>query len=131
MGCLMVYLDKCTNLTNTDVGSKSDPFVKMHLEQDNWVLDKTFGKTKSTTRKDNLDPVWAETYGFDIPALKNMKLHIQVMDDDPIINDKLGKCTLPLSELGLTETPQDFERVIDGNTFNKNAKIYLKLSYKE
>ena len=31
----MVYLDKCTDLTNTDVAlqGKSDPYVKFHLEQ--------------------------------------------------------------------------------------------------
>ena len=94
-------------------------------------MDKTFGKVKSGTKKDILNPVWAETFAFDIPSLAKMKLHIKIMDDDPLMDDKLGSCTLELAQLGLTEEPKDIERVIDGNTFHKGAKIYLKLSYKE
>ena len=130
-GTLMVYLDKCTDLANMDVGSKSDPYCKFSLKQDNWILDKNFGKLKTNTVKDNLNPVWAETFAFDVPSLKNLKLIIDIKDDDPIIDDKLGKCTLNLWELGLSETSIEVVRVIDGNLFDNDAKIYLKLSYKE
>lgn len=131
MGTLMVYLDKATDLANTDVIGKSDPYVKFHLEQDNWMFDKTFGKVKSTTQKDVLNPVWGETYAFDIPNLEKMKLHIEIKDDDPVIDDKLGACTIDLMEIGLTSEAKEIERVIDGNTFNKGAKIYLKIWYRE
>jgi hypothetical protein len=131
MPTLIVYLDKCTDLTNRDFGSLSDPYVKFHLEQDNWVLDKNFGKTKSATKKDDLNPIWGETYAFDIPSLKNMVLHCMIKDEDIGLDDKLGQCSINLAELGLSEKPIDVERVIDGNTFHKNAKIYLKLSYRE
>ena len=126
----MVYLDKATDLANADMIGKSDPYVKFHLEQENWMFDKTFGKVKSSTKNDNLNPYWGETYAFDVPNLEKMMLHIKVMDDDPMIDDKLGYCTINLMELGLTEEAKEVERIIDGNTFHKGAKIYLKLSYK-
>ena len=37
MGVLTIYLDKCTDLTNKDFLSASDPYVILELEQDNWV----------------------------------------------------------------------------------------------
>ena len=79
MGVLMVYLDKATDLADTDMIGKSDPYVKFKLEQDNWMFDKTFGKVQSSTQKDNLNPHWGETYAFDIPSLDKMKLHITTM----------------------------------------------------
>jgi Ca2+-dependent lipid-binding protein len=131
MGVLMVYLDKATKLTNRDLLSKSDPYCKIQLKQDNWIVDKNFGKCKSNTQMDNLDPVWGETYAFDIPSLDNMMLYIQVLDEDVGVDQNLGSCTLPLDTLGLTETPMEIDRIIDGNTFHKDARIYLKLSYRE
>ena len=131
MGVLMIYLDKATNLTNRDLVSKSDPYCKIQLKQDNWVLDKNFGKCTTTVRKDNLDPVWGETFAFDIPSLDNMMLTIHVLDEDIGVDQKLGSCTLPLDTLGLTETPIEIDRIIDGNTFHKDARLYLKLSYRE
>jgi len=44
MGKLTVYLDKVTNLIDRDLIGKSDPFVNFHLEQDNWTIDKNYGK---------------------------------------------------------------------------------------
>jgi Ca2+-dependent lipid-binding protein len=131
MGVLMVYLDKATNLTNRDTLSKSDPYVKIQLKKDNWFLDKSFGKCKSTSQKDNLDPFWGETYAFDIDSLDNMILYLQVLDEDAALDQNLGSCALPLDTLGLTETPLEVDRIIDGNTFHKDARIYLKLSYKD
>ena len=63
--------------------------------------------------------------------MEKMKLHVKVMDDDPMVDDKLGHCTIDLMELGLKEEPIEVERIIDVNTYHKGAKIYLKLSYKE
>ncbi|CAB9522807.1 Synaptotagmin 1 [Seminavis robusta] len=131
MGVLMVFLEKATKLTNRDVVGKSDPYVKFHLKQDNWVMDKNFGKAKSTTQQDNLDPYWNETYAFDIPSLDKMLLNITVLDEDLGPDQHLGECTIPLDQLGLTDELMDVDRIIDGNSFHKDARIYLKLSYKE
>lgn len=40
------------------------------MEQDNMVFDKDFGEQKSTVKKDDLNPVYNETFHFNIPTLK-------------------------------------------------------------
>ena len=37
MGVLTVFLEKCTDLKDKDVMSKSDPYVLLEIEQDNFV----------------------------------------------------------------------------------------------
>lgn len=129
---LIVYLDKVTNLADADLIGKSDPYVKFHLEQDNMVFDKNFGKKNSSKKKDDLNPVYGETFEFEFPAtlgLQNMVLTCTVMDDDPIKDDKLGWCKVKLQDLGLTATPTGVSRVVDRNLISKNAEIFLRLSY--
>ena len=131
MGLLTIYLDKITNLTNKDLMTCSDPYVRFELEQDNWVKDVDYGAQKSKTVNDNLNPVYGETFHFTIPTLDNMVLTCKIRDDDNgSFDDKLGWCKIKLEELGLTETPIVIERVVDRNIVTASAKIYLKLSYK-
>ena len=56
---------------------------------------------------------------------------LQVMDDDPIFDDKMGSCKINIEELGLGPEPTGIDRVVDNNVFTKDARIFLKLSYKE
>ena len=65
MGKIIVYLDKITNLKDTDVLGQSDPYVKFHLEQDNWLMDKNYGRKVSSKKKDELNPVYGETFVWD------------------------------------------------------------------
>jgi hypothetical protein len=37
MGVLTIYLDKCTDIADTDVGTEGDPYVTFELEKDNLV----------------------------------------------------------------------------------------------
>ena len=78
MGILTIFLDKVTNLSDTDTIGKADPYVKFHLEQDNWVMDKNMGKVNSTKKQGELNPVYGETFTFDIPSLNKMVLHVKV-----------------------------------------------------
>lgn len=43
MGILTVFLDRIENLTNRDLGTCSDPYVKFELEQDNFVSSSAWG----------------------------------------------------------------------------------------
>ena len=61
---------------------KSDPFIKLSIEQDNMIMDKDYGSQTSSTKKDELNPVYGETFHFTLPTLKNMVLKCKVMDDD-------------------------------------------------
>ncbi|CAB9500600.1 Synaptotagmin-6 [Seminavis robusta] len=131
MGVLTIYLDKCTNLPNADLMTASDPYVRFELEQDNWIKDVDYGFQKSSIKNDNLNPVYGESFTFNIPTLDNMVLTCKIKDDDTgSFDDKLGWCKINLEKLGLTETPMEIDRVVDRNVITANGKIFLKLSYK-
>jgi len=61
MGILTVFLDRATNLKDVDTIGKSDPYIKFELEQNNLVGDKDHGEQKSTTKENELNPVYGET----------------------------------------------------------------------
>mmetsp|Transcript_36795 Transcript_36795/g.52002 ORF Transcript_36795/g.52002 Transcript_36795/m.52002 type:complete len:141 (+) Transcript_36795:92-514(+) len=137
MGILTVFLDKLTNLRDEDGFGRSDPYVKFHLEQDNMVFDKNYGRQTSSTKNNRLNPVYGETFTFGgVPTMNNMVLHIRVWDSDIGIgtDDKLGECTVKLENMGLSEEPKEHVQKIDeknGGWFSKDARIHLQLSYKE
>jgi len=130
-GVLTIFLDRAENLADKDVFSKTDPYVRFEIEQDNWLRDYDHGFQVSSKKKDDLNPVYGETFTFNLKTLKNMVLKVKIMDDDGVLSrdDKVGGCKIKLEPLGLTSYPQDIERVIDRNIFTKNGKIFLKLSY--
>ena len=130
-GVLTIYLDRLTDLANKDLFSKSDPYVKLSIEQDNWVRDLDYGKQVSSRKNNDLNPIYNEVFHFNLPTLKNMVLSVRVMDDDAGLtsDDKMGWCKIKLWELDLNEFPQPVERVIDRNVFSKNGKCHLRLAY--
>ena len=97
------------------------------------VLDKNYGKQESSKKKNDLNPVYGETFKFeDLPGLNNMVLHVTVRDDDVGHDEKLGDCKFKLEKMGLTSTPMEVDAVVDHKglgLIRKHAKIYLKLSY--
>ena len=133
MGVLTVFLDKATNLADTDIIGKTDPYVRFDLKQDNWgPLDKDFGYQRSSVKSNNLNPVYGETFTWNqVPSdLKNMVLKVRVMDEDfGSRDDKVGHCTIKLGDLGLSSRPMTVDRVIDRNLLTKNGMIHLKLSF--
>jgi len=85
MGVLTVFLDKCTNLKDTDgVFNGSDPYVVLDLQKDNWgPLDKKYGKKQSSKKKGEQSPVYGETFTWEgVDGLKNLKLYVKAMDQD-------------------------------------------------
>ena len=114
---------------------KSDPYVKFYLEQDNMVFDKNYGKQESSKKKNELNPVYGETFTFkDVPSLNNMVLHVTVKDDDIGRDEKLGDCKFKLEDMGLSSNPIEVSKVVDHKglgLLRKHAKIYLKLSWTE
>jgi Ca2+-dependent lipid-binding protein len=132
MAILTVKLLQVTNLCDKDTLGKSDPFVKFNLEQDNLAFDKNFGDKKSTKKGGTVNPVYNETFTWEVPSnmgLNNLVLRCKVMDDDPIFDDKLGFCKIKLEDLALSETPLGIDRVVDNNIFTSDGRIYLELSY--
>ena len=80
MGVLTVVLKKITNLKDSDTLGRSDPYVMFHLEQDNWLRDRNMGKHTSSTKKNDCNPTYDETFTFeDVNTLDNMKLYVKGM----------------------------------------------------
>jgi Ca2+-dependent lipid-binding protein len=78
MGVLTVVLKRINHLQDDDTLGKSDPYVKFHLEHDNWLVDKNMGKHQSTKKKNQINPVYNETFKFeDISKLDNLKLYVK------------------------------------------------------
>jgi Ca2+-dependent lipid-binding protein len=131
MGKLTIFLDKVTNLDDKDTLGKSDPYVVFHLEKDGVFADKDFGTQKSSKKGGTVNPVYGETFIFaNLPdSLDKFDLNVKVMDDDPLVDDKLGSCVFHLDKLGLSATPKEVSGKVDNRLIFKDAFIYLKLSF--
>merc|ERR1711915_374758 len=130
MGHLKIRLINATNLDDKDVFGKTDPYVRMELEQDNVFRDHDYGYQVSSTKHGDLNPVWNEDFEFNIPTLDNMVLTLKVMDKDiGSRDDKCGKCKIKLEHEGISRHPKRIEKTIDRNLFRSNAKIFLDVSF--
>lgn len=109
---------------------KTDPYVKLELEQDNLIRDKDYGYQKSSVKRGDVNPVWNETFTFNIPTLNNMVLTMRVFDDDVgSKDDKCGKCKIKLEHEGITSTPKRLEKTCDFNLLRRNGTITVDISY--
>jgi Ca2+-dependent lipid-binding protein len=131
MGILTIYLEKITDLWDLDYEGVSDPYVKFEIEQDNIVMDRDYGVKQSSIKKDQINPVYEETFSFYLPTINNMVLTCRVLDDDKFIDGRLGTCKIKLDDLALNDTPIEVRRKIDNKIFRKQAVVYLMLSFSE
>merc|ERR1712224_674897 len=115
-----------------DFIGKTDPYVRFELKQDNWVRDHDYGYQISSCKKNDLNPVYGETFTWNnLPTdLTNMVLKVRIMDEDfGSRDDKVGYCKIKLDELGLGRNWVQVDRVIDRNIFTANGMIHLRMSY--
>ncbi|XP_042076958.1 synaptotagmin-7b isoform X3 [Haplochromis burtoni] len=87
---ITVSIIKARNLKAMDIGGTSDPYVKV------WLMhkDKRVEKKKTVVMKRCLNPVFNESFPFDVPAhvLRETTIIITVMDKDRLSrNDVIGK----------------------------------------
>ncbi|NXM25558.1 SYT7 protein, partial [Oxyruncus cristatus] len=87
---IVVNIIKARNLKAMDIGGTSDPYVKV------WLMykDKRVEKKKTVVMKRCLNPVFNESFAFDIPTerLRETTIVITVMDKDRLSrNDVIGK----------------------------------------
>lgn len=126
-GEFTVLLERVENLRDADLIGKSDPYVKFYLEQDNRVFDKGFGKKESTKKKDQLSPVYNETFTWeDIFSLKKMVLWITVKDDDVGVDKTIAKGKLDLENYTSCVEPKAVSINLEGG---KKTVMYLKISH--
>ncbi|MGH0150682.1 UNVERIFIED_CONTAM: hypothetical protein FKN15_017850 [Acipenser sinensis] len=87
---ITVNIIKARNLKAMDIGGTSDPYVKL------WLMhkDKRVEKKKTVVMKCCLNPVFNESFPFEIPTerLRDTTIIITVMDKDRLSrNDVIGK----------------------------------------
>ncbi|XP_075945881.1 synaptotagmin-7 [Anarhichas minor] len=90
---ITVNIIKARNLKAMDIGGTSDPYVKV------WLMhkDKRVEKKKTVTMKRCLNPIFNESFPFDVAAhvLRETTIIITVMDKDRLSrNDVIGKIYL-------------------------------------
>ncbi|XP_077999837.1 synaptotagmin-7-like [Glandiceps talaboti] len=88
-GRITIVVMKCRNLKSMDITGKSDPYVKI------WLMykGKRVEKKKTQTKYRNLNPVFNESFIFNITVDKLMDtaFHISVIDRDRLgRNDLIG-----------------------------------------
>ncbi|KAL2712559.1 synaptotagmin-7 isoform X9 [Vespula squamosa] len=90
---LTLALLKARNLKAKDINGKSDPYVKVWLQ----FGDKRIEKRKTPIFKCTLNPVFNETFAFNVPweKIRECSLDIMVMDFDNIgRNELIGRIQL-------------------------------------
>ncbi|XP_026281538.2 synaptotagmin-7 isoform X11 [Frankliniella occidentalis] len=101
---LTLTLLKAKNLKAKDINGKSDPYVKVWLQ----FGDKRIEKRKTPIFKVTLNPVFNETFSFNVPweKIRECSLDVMVMDFDNIgRNELIGRILLAgKNGSGATET---------------------------
>jgi Ca2+-dependent lipid-binding protein len=93
--------------------------------------DKDFGYQKSSTKKNNLNPVWNEDFQWsNISDLENMVLTMRIFDEDfGSRDDKCGRCKIKLANEGLSRSPKRIQKVVDRNLIRANGTVTVDVSY--
>ncbi|KAG9287576.1 hypothetical protein G9A89_019637 [Geosiphon pyriformis] len=91
-GELRVCVVEARELTDKDIVGKSDPYVEL------WIDEKY--KQRTTTKDNTLNPIWNETFHFNIPNHKKHILHIRVLDSDVATSDDtIGTAKVDLQDV--------------------------------
>ncbi|GAN05382.1 hypothetical protein MAM1_0089d04852 [Mucor ambiguus] len=89
-GTLNVTIIEGRKLKGQDMIGKNDPYVELWIDEDY--------KQKTTVISNTNDPVWNQTFTFNLSESRKHKLYIKVMDKDKVGSDKIGDTTFDLEE---------------------------------
>ncbi|EDO43704.1 predicted protein, partial [Nematostella vectensis] len=84
---IIVVVMKANKLKAMDLTGSSDPYVKMYIMHKDRRLD----KKKTTIKRRTRDPVWNESFIFDVPLdkIRDLTFVFNVMDYDRITQNEL------------------------------------------
>jgi putative intracellular protease/amidase len=101
---LIVEIHKAHRLAKKDLLSESDPYVCLHMEDDNGARE--VGRTTVIVNQPH--PIWDEAFSLNVSNLK--RLWVELWDQDVLVDDPLGYALLdPLRALG--DNPVGSEKV--------------------
>jgi len=128
-GVLRVTVIRAENVPSTDTFSKTDPYIKMHVKKS--------GVSIRTTTKDNdEDPVWNETFYIPVDDATLRTLKIAMFDSDGELgsDDKLGNIEVKISEIikepeGKKEMWLSFPEQVLGNKPKPPMRLLLDTQF--
>lgn len=112
---------RCFNLIDTDVMSKSDPYVEVSIQNRGGPKQKV-GQTE--TIRDNLNPAFQKTILVDYYFEMQQTLHFEVRDQDESSADNLGAASCNMAQIVMTG--QDGLTLPLTNKKNKGSTINIK-----
>ncbi|CDO95458.1 unnamed protein product [Kluyveromyces dobzhanskii CBS 2104] len=122
-GDLKVNIKSAENLISADRNGKSDPFVKLYMNDNS----NPFYKTK--TIKKTLDPTWNESCTVQVSNRVNNYLKVKVMDwDAGNRDDNIGEAIIPLSKID-PENPSEMDIPLSLPTVKKEDAGVIHLSF--
>jgi len=127
---LAVLCKRASDLKNSDLIGKSDPYCDIHIEDAHGTKVKSNQRTSVV--KNNLNPAWNEVLIFEgLLNPRDYVLKIKVMDEDTFLgisalnpDDELGEATVSMRELKNSGEFQDFELQIQPES-SRHAKSRL------
>jgi len=101
---LIVVVHKCTHLIPCDKKGNTDPYVRLYLLPDR----SKYGKKKTRTLEDTLNPVFDEQFTFDISLEEAEKriLDVSIKNECSVFSrekKEIGQCFIKLNEFQLTQ----------------------------
>ncbi|QPG77149.1 hypothetical protein FOA43_004554 [Brettanomyces nanus] len=124
-GMLHLRLLRAEGLPSADKNGKSDPFVRLYLNGEEFF--------KSKTKKKTLNPEWNEDVDINIDNRAASVMRIKVSDWDFGVeqDDELGDYKFPLSDLNpFASDWQDLQFSLADPDNNSAGEIYLQALYK-
>jgi hypothetical protein len=98
-GRLTVQCIEARNLARKDLLSKSDPYCVFSIVHKH-SMSMLASHQKTTTINNNQNPVWNQTFTFNVGNAETELLKVKVYDNDPLsFDDEIGEVDIPLFAL--------------------------------
>mmetsp|Transcript_121172 Transcript_121172/g.343292 ORF Transcript_121172/g.343292 Transcript_121172/m.343292 type:complete len:140 (-) Transcript_121172:94-513(-) len=119
----------CTGLRNVDLIGKSDPFVRITLEDQSGEKK---GEAKTATKTDDLNPVWEdESFNFacDDDDIMDYILRFKVMDTGLGPDEQIGEAAVPVKLIPLIEEDLQVQEYSLGIRKGKSSLGIIQVAY--
>jgi len=118
-GNLKVTIVEAKNLKDEDTIGKGDPFVKLILDDNN--------SQSTKAKKGELNPVYNETFNFNIDGQKGLK--VEVWDKDPGKDDLIGKSDISLSSVFSTGHEDEWIKIKQHKIGRSKGEVHVSMDF--